>query len=259
MQRRPGEKEPLVRKNSAPIPYTMNIPLRTLPSPISLEKAKSVFPIFGGTGPVTTDPATTTETTTPSGGTTTTENKPEVVTPEQAADLLKQVTELTGKLTDTQTKLSAHESEKEKAQAATRTKEENLQKDLETVQKTVAQMDAVIQHLAKINAIQAFKDAEFHSARHVLAELGDDEYQLDVDLEGGTATVTGMERALQRVMKDSPWLVSKNATEVTQQQQTVTRRAPGSGAPPAPPTGQGNNPERRSAMIGKFSAIGGRR
>lgn len=263
MQRRTGQKEPDMSLDFT-VPTVDHGSLifdKSEPMPLALAKAKSVFPIFGGTSP--TEPTQTATTTTteppktapkPAGGDTPKAGEDQTA---QIADLLQQVGNLTTQIGTLQTENQGYKQKEEEATRATQTKEQNLQKDLDGANQTIAQMDAVIQHLAKVNAIQSFKDAQWHSARQVLAELRDDEYEINVDLENGTAEVSGMDKALQRIAKECHWLVSKDLTQTQQTQTTQTTRQ-NSGNPPSNPSTAGSAADRRANMISRFSALGGR-
>lgn len=270
MQRRNRQKEDKMLKNSDigyPIVKSGNLMFDILPPSLKRKTALSVLPIFGGTSPETKVEETT-ETKSETKPETKTETKPETKsetktetetdTTQTVADLLKQVGELTKKVGTLSEENKGFKDKEEKATRASQTREQNLEKDLTDAQQTIEQMDAVIKHLALVNGIQGFKDAEWHSSRQVFAELKDDEYEIDIDLEKGTATVTGIENALKRVAKDCPWLVSKDKTQNSNENQNSTTSRRPSGGPPANP-GTGTDPaSKRQNMIGRFSALAGR-
>lgn len=221
-------------------------------------RAKSVLPIFGGTSPdpgtaspsaPAGTPSTTTSTpgaTTPAGG--------DAPTPEQVADLMKQVADLTKNVADVTAENATFKKAQEEAEKKTRTNEENLTKELTEAQDVIAKMDAVIKHTALVNAIQGFEGNQWHSVAGVMAELQDGEYDIVVDLDNGAATVTGIEKALQRVAKDAHWLVKNDTTQGNPT--TTPPSKPSSGNPPAPPAPAGSPAERRASLINRFPVIG---
>ena len=211
-------------KSSTFKPYQPQIPMTIN----SLEAAKAAFPIFGGTGPVTTETTTTETGTTTTGPSTTTETKPETMTPEQISELLAKVTDLTSQVTSLKTENDSHKAEKEKEERAKLGREEALGKDLDAAQQTIQQMDTVIQNLAIINAIQNNTAGEngakldFYDAVQVVRELDPKGFELVVDLQNGEATVKNINSELARIAKDKYWMVKTNAVEQTQQHRTTT-------------------------------------
>lgn len=175
--------------------------------------------------------------------------------PEAIADLLKQLNEATKQIKDLQGKTETYEKEKAQQARAQQTREEQLEQDLTEAQQTIAKMDSVIRHTAIVNAIQGMKDYEFHSARHVQNELDPNSFDVDVDLQNGTATVTGIEAEIKRVAKEMPWLVAQarnNNGPNNGNKNTVPRS---SGAPPANPNGDADKVARRSELMKKFPVI----
>lgn len=272
MQRKTGQKD-----SKQMIPSTRDIPINTMPYTAllnPLEKAKLAFPIFGGTSPeggsggkaggddsdksgkagtagkAGTESSTTTSASGGGGGD----------ADSQLADLLEQVATLNQTVQQQAQQIQGYTQKEEQAQRASQTREQNLENDLNSANQTIEQMDAVIQFLAVENAIQGYKDAEWHNPRQVFSELRDGNYdfEVSVDLEGGTASVNGIEKALAQIAKDSHWLVSNRKTEAPNgnQQQNATRS---SGQPPGQSTQSGSAAERRAALIDKFPVIGGNR
>ena len=248
-------------KSSTFKPYQPQIPMTIN----SLEAAKAAFPIFGGTGPVTTDGpegGAATTTTTGTGTTTTTEQKPEAMTPEQISELLAKVTDLTSQVTSLKTENDSHKAEKEKEERAKLGREEALGKDLDAAQQTIQQMDTVIQNLAIVNAIQNNTAGEngakldFYDAVQVVRELDPKGFELVVDLQNGEATVKNINSELARIAKEKYWMVKTNAVEQTQQQRTTTPpRQTGTGTPPANPPKNNDKATRRSELESKWPII----
>lgn len=227
---------------------------------INFEAAKAALPFFGGSedeapeSPSPSDkesvtPAQDSLVEAPLGGDS---GKTAELAPEQIADLLKQVSESNKKLTEATSKLSEYENKEKSAARAQQTREEVLEQDLVEAQQTIQRMDAVIRQTALINAIQGAKDIEFHSARHVLRELDPNAVEMDVDLENGTATVSGIDAELKRIARECDWLV-KNNSVVTQE--TKARAPRGSGTPPAPPNGSNDKSTRRQDLINRYPVI----
>lgn len=173
--------------------------------------------------------------------------------PEAMADLLKQLNEATKQIKELQGKTASYEKEKAQATRAQQTREEQLETDLNDAQQTIASMDSVIRHTAIVNAIQGMKDYQFHSARHVLNELDPNAFDVDVDLQNGTATVTGIEAEIKRVAKEMPWLVAQEKNGNLMSKNTVAGRS--SGAPPANPNGDSAKVSRRAELMKKFPVI----
>lgn len=222
-----------------------------------LEAAKAAMPFFGGenTEVTTTDESTdagdsTTTDTAVSGGDTPA-NTEVAQNPEAMADLLKQLNDATKQIKELQGKTATYEKEKANAARAQQTREEQLATDLDEAQQTIAKMDAVIRHTAIINAIQGMKDYEFHSARHVMNELDANSFDVDVDLENGTATITGIDNEIKRVAKEMPWLVAQ-AKNNSMGKNPMPRS---SGAPPANPNGDADKVSRRAELMKKFPVI----
>ena len=260
MKQLKNRTESVKMKSSTFKPYQPQIPMTIN----SLEAAKAAFPIFGGTGPVTTE-TTTTETgttTTGTGTTTTTEQKPEAMTPEQISELLAKVTDLTSQVTSLKTENDSHKAEKEKEERAKLGREEVLTKDLDTAQQTIQQMDTVIQNLAIVYAIQNNTAGEngakldFYDAVQVVRELDPKGFELVVDLQNGEATVKNINSELARIAKEKYWMVKTNAVEQTQQQRTTTPpRQTGTGTPPANPSKNNDKATRRSELESKWPII----
>lgn len=245
-------------KSSTFKPYQPQIPMTIN----SLEAAKAAFPIFGGTGPITTETTTTETGTTTTGPSTTTETKPETMTPEQVAELLAKVTDLTSQVTSLKTENDSYKAEKEKEERAKLGREEALNKDLDTAQQTIQQMDTVIQNLAIVNAIQNNTAGEngakldFYDAIQVVRELDPKGFELVVDLQNGEATVKNINSELARIAKEKYWMVKTNAVEQTQQQRTTTPpRQTGTGTPPANPSKNNDKATRRSELESKWPII----
>lgn len=222
-----------------------------------LAVAKAAMPFFGGEDETqASDVQTGTDSAvesdgSDSSGTSDTAQEDLTKNPEAMADLLKQLNDATKTIKDLQSKTATYEKEKANAVRAQQTREQQLEGDLQEAQQTIAKMDAVIRHTALINAIQGMKDYEFHSARHVLNELDPNSFEIDVDLENGTATITGVENEIKRVAKEMPWLVAQAKSGIP-----TKRTLPGSsGAPPSNPNGDADKVSRRAELMKKFPVI----
>lgn len=237
------------------------------PATFDPDVVRKALPFFGGEGPETPDPSSTGSATdsptaggnsgsASSGAASTTDDgsgQSTDISPQQVSDLLKQVADLT-KNVGSLTKENATYKEKEtQATRAAQSREETLEQDLTEAQQTIAKMDSVIRHVALVNAIQANKDLQFHSAKHVLRELDPNAFELDVDLETGTATVTGIENDLKRIAKECSWLVKTTAGDSGGPAPAAPRRP--SGNPPGPTGTSGDKATRRADLIGRYPVI----
>lgn len=177
----------------------------------------------------------------------------------QISDLLSQVTELNKTVKTLGEANAKYEEDAKKASRAQMSKEEAQAAEIEDLQKQIAQQDAVIRHVALVNAITNDKEVEWHSPRHVLNELDLDSFDLDIDLENGTATVTGIEKALKEVKTKCPWLVSKDKSKVDpqDQNQNVRRTLPGrpSGGPVTGSGADSNKATRRQQLKDRYPVI----
>ena len=226
-----------------------------------LEAAKASLPFFGGEDETEsavevdesngTESATSTASADASGDSSSSEELTK--NPEAMADLLKQLNDATKTIKDLQNKTASYEKEKTNAARAQQTREEQLETDLTEAQHTIAKMDSVIRHTAMINAIQGMKDYEFHSARHVLNELDSNAFEVDVDLENGSATISGIENEIKRVAKEMPWLVAQSKGSNQTNNKSPLPRS--SGAPPANPNGDAGKVARRTELMKKFPVI----
>lgn len=227
--------------------------------PLSAAAVMTAFPLYGGTSPVTEDKTVTPDAATAESSTSTPDtpavpDDSEEMTPEKVTALLKQVSDLTGKIATLTKENEGFKTKETQAQRQQQTREQQLEADLQERDKVIAKMDAVIRHTAVINAIQGTKDVEWHSARHVMNELDPNSFELDVDLENGTATVTGIESELKRVAKECHWLVSKDKTQ-TPSGGSQRPAARGSGTPPPAPNGANTKQTARAELINRFPVI----
>ena len=272
MQRKTGQKEPNQMDMTKRHPPIKVMPYTDLLNPI--DRAKLIFPIFGGTSPegaTGSSGGTGSDDSGKAGNTGSSQSSQSsqssasaggdgsAQTDSQLADLLSQVADLNSKLADQATRIQGYEQKEQEETRKSQTREQNLENDLNTANQTIDQMNSVIQYLAIENAINGFKDGEWHSSRQVFAELRDGgyQYEVDVDLESGTATVRGIEDALKKIAKDSPWLVAKSKTQAPTQQTRNGTRA--SGSVPSASTQASGDAARREALIERFPAIGGSR
>lgn len=171
--------------------------------------------------------------------------------PEAMADLLKQLNDASKTIKELQNKTATYEKEKANSARAQQTREQQLEGDLTEAQKIIEKMDSVIRHTAIINAIQGMKDYQFHSARHVLNELDRNSFDVDVDLENGSATISGIESEIKRVAKEMPWLVAQEKNGIGSRS-SMPRS---SGAPPSNPNGDAAKVARRAELMKKFPVI----
>lgn len=239
-----------------------------------LELAKSCLPLFGGaedddkktsessskgdtgggqaTASKSGDGQSGNDTSTSAGG----DSGPEM-TPEQMADLLKQVETVTKANQDLDKKIKGFEAKETEAKRASMGREEALEADLGVAQETIAKMDAALRQQALVNAINSFKDIQWHDNAFPLSKLDPSiRENMTVDLDSSSVTVNGVENDLRRIAKEYDWAVVKGAAPAGTA--AGGGRAPavrGSGAPPAPVGGTNNKATRRTELEGKFSAI----
>src|SRR6516162_4049332 len=171
--------------------------------------------------------------------------------PNALSQLLKQVEKLQGDLSKVTTERDGYVQKQQEDARKTQTREEQLQTDLDTANQTIQKMDRVIRNTALINAFLSQSDFQWNSIRQALSELNEDEIEIDVNLDGGEATVTGMEGAVKRIAASSPWLLKSGGAKDTRTQQPQR----GSGKPPAPPTGNEQKQSKRADLMKKFPVI----
>jgi vacuolar-type H+-ATPase subunit I/STV1 len=229
-------------------------------------QALNAWPIFGGTTTTDITPPVTAEGQAAQQAITQsqqeqqppeTEQKPDPVAQLQAdpnalGQLLKQVEKLQGDLSKVTTERDGYAQKQQEEQRKTQTREEQLQTDLNTANETIQKMDRVIRNTALINAFLSQSDFQWNSIRQALTELNEDEIEIDVNLDGGEATVTGMENAVKRIAQSSPWLLKAGATQDKKPPLAPQR---GSGKPPAPPAGNESKQSKRADLMKKFPVI----
>ena len=179
----------------------------------------------------------------------------EEVTPDNTQELLKQVSDLTGKLQALTKENEDYKSKEQQATRAQQSREETLEQDLTEAQQTIEKMDQIIRYTAIINAVQSNPDLEFHSSKHVMRELNPEAFELDVDLENGTATVTGIQDELKRIARECDWLVKKNGRTEASNTSGAKPKVKASGSPPAPPGANGSKTNRRNELGKRFPVI----
>ena len=227
----------------------------------SLDAAKASMPFFGGVEVTPDEETTTTDTdatTDTAGGDTTTTVDPVAQLqsdPNALAQLLQQVQTKDQELNQTKTKLQQYETEKAASDRAKLSEVEQLKTDLAQRDQIIEGMDRVIRHNAITTALLQVKDTQWNSVKQVMAELDDSAYDVQVDLENGQATVTGIEQEARRIAQNYPWLVKSSGP--TDGSKPRTPRP--SGAPPVTPTDAGGKQTRRNELMKKFPVIAGGR
>lgn len=231
----------------------------------------SALPLYGGTAPVGTvpaiatppvpqqpDPAAVAPTTPgepPAGGVGDDPVAKLAGDPNALGQLLSQVEQLQKDLKDAQGKVGTYEEEKQKAERAQQTREQQLESDLQQRDAAIQQMDAVIKNMAITNSMLSQKDIKWNSVKQAIAELQPDEYEIDVNLEKGSATVSGLDKAAERIAKQFPWLVDNGGTLPSPPKTPATNKPRGSGAPPAPPPADGDKQARRNRLMKRYGVI----
>jgi len=225
-----------------------------------LDAAKASMPFFGGAED-TTDETTTTETSTATTDPvveTTPEPDPVAqlqADPNALAQLLQQIQNKDQELNQTKSKLQQYETEKAASDRAKLSEVEQLKADLAQREQIIEGMDRVIRHNAITTALLQVKDTQWHSVKQVMAELDDSAYDVQVDLENGQATVTGIEQEARRIAQNYPWLVKSSGPNDGSKPRTPRP----SGAPPSVPTDAGSKQTRRNELMKKFPVIAGGR
>jgi hypothetical protein len=229
------------------------------------KKILSSFPFFGGTTPENTTtteekPKTEVTKTAPPATTPTVETEDPIAKlqsdPNALRDLLNQVNKLTADHQNATNALTEIEKEKEKQARAQMSKEEQLNTDLENANLQIEKMNNVIRTVALQNAfVTKSGDTQWNSIKQAMAELDENNYTIDIDLDNGVAEVNGIDNEVKRISKDFPWLVkSAGVTDVN-----GGARGPGrprtTGAPPAPPKGNEAKKDRRDSLMNRFPVL----
>lgn len=243
--------------------YEVEKPKMIKPYINSLDAAKASMPFFGGVEAVTPDEDTTTTetstaTTDSAGGETTPVIDPVTQLqsdPNALAQLLQQVQTKDQELNQTKTKLQQYETEKAASDRAKLSEVEQLKTDLAQRDQIIEGMDRVIRHNAITTALLQVKDTQWNSVKQVMAELDESAYDVQVDLENGQATVTGIEQEARRIAQNYPWLVKSSGPNDGSKPRTPRP----SGAPPVTPTDAGGKQTRRNELMKKFPVIAGGR
>lgn len=175
--------------------------------------------------------------------------------PKVIAQLLKQVSDLQKTLSSTTAERDKFVEDQQKAERAQQTREQQLETDLANSQAAVEKMDRVIRTMAVQNAFLSAADIQWNSVRQAMAELDDSAYDIDVNLDGGTATVNGIESEVKRIAEKCPWLVKAAAADEGNNGNPPKPRKPASGTPPAPPNNNEAKVAKRADLMKRFPAI----
>jgi vancomycin resistance protein YoaR len=173
--------------------------------------------------------------------------------PNALATLLSQVQSLTAKLGEVSTERDSFKTKEEAARRAQQTKEEQLQVDLDKANASIERLHNIVRQKVVENAISNAKGFEWHSVKQVMAELNPEAFEVDIDIENATGTVTGIESEIKRIAQQCPWLVSKDKSKPATDGQQQPRRP--SGTPVAPPQGEAAKLSKREALIKKYPVI----
>lgn len=228
------------------------------------------YPIFGGTAPTETQPTEetktdggeagkSTQTTQSAGGETQTEDPASQFAndPKAINQLLKQVSDLQKNLEGVTKQKDAYEQEKLKAERAQQTREQQLETDLQNSQEVIEKMDRVVRTMAIQNAFLSSGDYQWNSVRQAMSELEEGNYDVNIDLDGGKAEVSGIENEVKRIAQACPWLLKSTSGTTTNNGSSGGRGSakPASGTPPAPPRGNEGQQVKRADMMKRFPAI----
>jgi hypothetical protein len=173
--------------------------------------------------------------------------------PNALTQLLSQVQALTTKLGEVTTERDGYKTKEENTRRAQQTKEEQLQTDLDNEKVKNEKLFNILKSKIVENAISNAKGYEWYSTKQVMAELNNEAYEVDIDVENLSGTVSdGINAEIKRIATQCPWLVSKDKTKTPDGQQPPRRP---SGTPPAPPTGDAAKLSKREALIKKYPVI----
>ena len=179
---------------------------------------------------------------------------------DEIRSLLSQVKSQTKLIKELKSQIDGLKSNEDKVSRAQRSKEENLQADLDSAKATIDGLSKALQEQALINAISANGKHNFHSIKHVIREIDPEMLEFTVDLNTGTASVKGVDAELKRVVRECSWLV-KEAEPVGNNGNNGNSGNSGgmgfrpTGTPPAS-GGSGNAKQtRREQLISRFPVI----
>jgi TolA-binding protein len=250
------------------------------PHPTPAEIVKMIGPIFGGTAPAPPDqqaqgqPATVTVTPgapagdqqqQSAGGDQQQQNDDPISKLQNDPQAITQLVNQLDKLQKDLSKVSGERDQltqaQQQAERAQQTREQQLETDLQNAQAQLEKMERVIRTTAITNAFLSNSDYQWNSVRQALAELDDNNYDIDIDLDNGIATVSGMENEVKRIAQASPWLLKNKAEDKQDNNGSSGTRKPASGKPPAPPKPDADKQSKRADLIKKFPVIatGGRK
>lgn len=248
---------------------------------IGLESVLQQLPFYGGTSPASTVPAATTPVTgvgtpapaateatpapaatevAPAGGVEDDPLTKLAADPNALGQLLSQVDKLQSDLKKVTGERDKFVSDQEAEQRKQQTREQQLETDLQQRDAVIQQMDAVIRNMAIGNAMLSQPDIQWHSVKQAMAELNPEAFDIDVDLEHGTANVNGIETESKRIARECEWLVKKagsdNSGSGSAGTRTSTSTKPrGSGSPPSPLNGSDVKSQKRSDLMKRFPVI----
>lgn len=181
---------------------------------------------------------------------------------DEIRSLLSQVKSQTKQIKDFKTQVDGLKANEDKVSRAQRSKEENLQADLDSANATIDGLSMALQEQALINAITANGKHSFHSIKHVIREIDLEMLEFNVDLNTGVASVKGVDAELKRVVRECSWLVKEGESAGNSGGNGSSGNNGGAGGgfrptgtPPAS-GGSGNAKQtRREQLIGRFPVI----
>ena len=174
--------------------------------------------------------------------------------PNALSQLLSQVQALTGELNKVSTERDGYKSKEEQTRRAQQTKEEQIQTDLDNERIKNEKLFNILKTKIVENAISNAKNYEWHSVRQVMAELNPEAFEVDVDVENLSGTVSaGIDAEIKRIASQCPWLVSKDRSKPADDGRVRPTRP--SGSTVAPPTGDAAKLSKREALIKKYPVI----
>lgn len=258
------------RKKSHPTKGTTVVTRKKKSALPGMEAALATLPIYGGTVEEGNEQSSeTTETSSSQGKTekpssSSSESTDVVTDPQAVADLVKQVESLNSTVTTLTKENEKFINEKKQKDRESMGREEALSADLEDAQQTIVKMDQALRNQAVVNAINGFKDIEFYDTKFAMSKLSSDVYdQMEVDLENGTVTVSGIENDLRRIAKENEWAVkskgspgnANNSGSVTSSGPRSRQPARASGSAPNGAGGDSSKATTRKALAARFPVI----
>ena len=174
------------------------------------------------------------------------------INPDDHAKAIRERDSAQSELAALQQEKQERDEAEEQARAATRSKEENLTKEVETLQKDNQALSLV--NTENLLELAVLKNSKYQWINpNNVVKLID---RSDIKIDAKTGKVEGVEAALKTLAKDSPELLkvaAENENGNGQQQQSL----PGQPSGGTPGSSQDTNAKqaKRNALIGRFGSV----